>query len=275
LKENRFRVLVVEHEPDRIQLLEEAFTEMAERHFAQPAMPFCQRDYALSWQEAAANLPRIASLPEILLVQISGHFAPSRHAFQQLRRAAPGVAIVLMLADTADEDVAIDLIRSGAQDYVRTAEIDCEPLARILRCSVERNRLAWARQNHALLDDLTGLYNRRGMAMLSERDSRLAASLHLRPWTVELRVNSDGEREDGDMQRLELAEQLKTPTQGGPLAGRAAEDDFVLLGLAPSEPEAWAYAHAVARQLEERRLGRGLSIEVRVSHDVSMRESVS
>ena len=272
MKENRLRILVIESEPDRIQLLEEAFTEMAERHFAQPAFPFCQRDYALSWQEAVANLPRLAQLPEALLIQISGDFAPTRHAFEQIRHAAPGAAIVLMVAGASDEDLAIDLIRSGAQDYVRSSEIDCEPLARILRCSVERNRLAWARQNHALLDDLTGLYNRRGMAMLSERDSRLAASLHLRPWAIELSVDS---REDGDMQRLELAEQLKALTLGGPLAGRSAEDDFVLFGLAPSEPEASAFAQAAARQIEAQCLGRGLRVNVRVSGEVPMRESMS
>lgn len=275
MKENRFRILVIESEPDRIQLLEEAFTEMAERHFAQPVFPLCQRDYALSWQEATATLPRLANQPDLLLVQISCDFTPARQAFDQLRRAAPGVAIVLMVNSMGDEDLAIDLIRCGAQDYVRSSEIDCEPLARILRCSVERNRLVWARQNHALLDDLTGLYNRRGMAMLSERDTRLAASLDLRPWTVELRVNSAGEREDGDMQRLELAEQLKMLTQGGPLAGRAAEDDFVLFGLAPSEPEASAFAQAAARQLEAQCLGRGLHVKVRVRSDVPVRESVS
>ncbi|MCC6540010.1 MAG: hypothetical protein IT162_20850 [Bryobacterales bacterium] len=213
-------------------------------------------------------------MPDLLLVQISGDFTPARQAFEQLRQAAPGVAFILMVSRPGDEDLAIDLIRCGAQDYLRTAEIDCEPLARVLRCSMERNRVAWARQNHALLDDLTGLYNSRAVAMLSERDSRLAASLHLRPWSVELRVDSGSKTGDGDMQRLELAEQLKSLTLGGPLAGRADEDDFVLFGLAPSEPEASAFAQATARQIEAQCLDRGLRVNVRVTSDIAAREPV-
>ena len=274
MKETRLRVLVIDGDPDRVQLLEEAFGEMEELRFSKPTYPACLRDYALDWREAMDGLARTeaAARPDAILLNVSdGSCGPSPSgAFRALRIAAPASAIVLM-ASRADETMAMGLIRMGAQDYLIESEIDCEPLARVLRCAVERSRLDWSRQSVAMLDDLTGLYNLRGVALLAERDDRLAAALDLRRWSVELRMDPPPVAGDLDLRRLELAEQLNELTSAGLLAGRAADDAFVLYGLAPTDPEANASAESAARRLLERCTARGIPVSVRVATDAAVR----
>ena len=275
MKETRLRVLVIEGDPDRVQLLEEAFGEMEELRFSKPTYPACSRDYALDWREALDRLEHAepGARPDAILLNLSDGSSrglSSSGAFRALRLAAPAAAIILMAA-RVDETMALGLIRMGAQDYVIESEIDCEPLARVLRCAVERSRLDWSRQSVAMLDDLTGLYNRRGVALLAERDDRLAAALDLRRWSVELVMDPPQAAGDLDLRRLELAEQLNELTSSGLLAGRAADDAFVLYGLAPTDPEANASAESAAQRLLEQCTARGIAVSVRVATDVAVR----
>lgn len=292
MRENRLRVLVIEDDPERVQLLEEAFAEMEELRFSRPAYPACTHDYALDWHEAIGRLTAGAesqALPPDAILFNASHdttASPSAsNAFRALRAASPSSAIVLVVA-RGDESLALGLIKMGAQDYLIESEIDCGPLARCLRCAVERSRLDWSRQSVAMLDDLTGLYNRRGVAMLAERDDRLAAALHLRRWSLELRMDlpaalgGSGNGIDGDLRRLELAEQLNELSAAGLLAGRAADDAFVLFGLSPTGPEANASAEQAAQRLREQCIARGIPVSVRVAAHTAiqaepMRESMS
>jgi DNA-binding NarL/FixJ family response regulator len=267
MKEQRLRVLVVDSDPDRIQLLEEAFGEMEELRFAKPAYPACTRDYALDWREAVESLRRVPTLPpDVLLLNISTDCGPSpASAFAALRSAAPRSAIVLV-ASRQDEQAALALIRMGAQDYLLDTEIDCAPLGRLLRCAVERSRLDWSRASVSMVDDLTGLLNLRGVALLAERDERLAALLHLGRWTVEASLNLPlAIGADEDLLRLELAEQLTDLAAAtGWMAGRTGDGDFVLAGLTGNTKAAAGAAEQAAARLHTACRARGLGVHVRV-----------
>ena len=251
MKDHRLRVLLIEGDPDRVQLLEEAFGEMEELRFSQPAYPICTREYALDWREALNQLRYEggATVPDAILLNISSDCEPSAPvAFAALRSVAPASAMVL-LASRGDEAAAIGLIRMGAQDYLIDTDIDCAPLGRMLRCSVERSRLEWSRQSVSMVDDLTGLYNPHGVAMLSDRDARLATALDLCRWSVALRLAAPMAADDADLRRLELAEQLSELTPTGMAAGRTGDDAFVLFGLAATISAAASLADQSARQL--------------------------
>ena len=268
MKESRLRVLVIEGDPDHVQLFEEAFGEMEELRFSKPAYPACARDYVLDWREALNRLEASggdrSGAPDAILLNISNDCDPSApSAFSALRSAAPSVAFIAVAA-RHDEGAALGLIRMGAQDYLIETEIDCEPLGRSLRCAVERSRLTWARQSVSMVDDLTGLYNHRGVAVLAGRDDRLAAALDLRRWSVELRIDPTHSSE-ADLHRLELAEQLNELAEGGLLAGRASNDAFVVHGLAPSAPAAAASAEQAARRLVTQCGARGIPVSVHVT----------
>lgn len=254
-----FRVLVIEGDPDRVQLLEEAFTEMQELRFAKPAYPACGREYALDAAEALAQLAAIPQQPPDAIVwniSSGGGDASSLAVFQSLRAAAQGAAIVL-IASADDEQMALGLVRQGAQDYLLATEIDCAPLARAIRCSIERSRLEYARQSVSLTDDLTGLFNRRGMAKLVERDARLARTLGLEPWSLELRLEPTGSSPADpaarDLERLEMADRLSEFAARGPAAGRIDDDTFLIAGIAASQSEAATISQSIAARLRLQR----------------------
>ena len=264
------RVLVIAGDPDRIQLLEEAFGEMEDLRFAKPAYPVCLRDYALDWREAHEILLREdGSGPayDAVLLDISQGCAPSAHAaFAALRSAAPPAAAILLLASADGEADALGLVRMGAQDYLIGTEIDCAPLGRMLRCAVERSRFSWSRHSVSMVDDLTGLYNRHGMSALAARDDRLAAALELHRWSVEAGLGlRAGAVEDQDLHRLELAEQLVDLAAGGFLAGRIAANEFVLSGLSVTAKEAAMTAERTANELLLRCEARRIPVSTRVA----------
>ena len=93
--------------------------------------------------------------------------------FAELRALAPSVPF-LFLSDSKDERHGLEAVRAGAQDFLVKTEIDGAGLARALRLAIERNRLHAALLDMALVDELTGLYNRRGFLTLATRDLRLA-----------------------------------------------------------------------------------------------------
>jgi diguanylate cyclase (GGDEF)-like protein len=91
--------------------------------------------------------------------------------FTELRTLAPTVPF-LFLSDSEDERHGLEAVRAGAQDFLVRSDLDGERLARALRHAIERNRLQAALLDLALVDDLTGLYNRRGFLNLATRDLR-------------------------------------------------------------------------------------------------------
>ena len=272
MKEHRLRVLVIAGDPDRIQLLEEAFGEMEELRFAKRAHPACVRDYALDGHEALGTLRRqsAAEPHDAILIDISreaGLAAPA--AFAALRSAAPPSAAFLLLASRETEAAALSLVRMGAQDYLTDSELDCAPLGRMLRCAVERSRFGWSRQSVSMVDDLTGLYNRHGVATLSEREQRLAASLRLHRWSIDLRLElKQASGEDEDLHRLELAEQLQDLAAEGLVAGRTSACEFVLMGLAATSAAAEAAATHALRRLLARCDARRIPVRARLSGGV-------
>ena len=93
--------------------------------------------------------------------------------FTELRTLAPGVPF-LFISDAEDERHGLEAVRAGAQDFLVNTRLDGPQLARALRHAIERNRLHAALLDLALVDELTGLYNRRGFLTLATRDLRLA-----------------------------------------------------------------------------------------------------
>jgi len=93
--------------------------------------------------------------------------------FTELRALAPATPF-LFLSDADVERHGLEAVRAGAQDVLVNSELDGARLARALRHAIERNRLHAALLDLALVDELTGLYNRRGFLTLATRDLRVA-----------------------------------------------------------------------------------------------------
>ncbi len=92
--------------------------------------------------------------------------------FRRLQAVAPQTPVVL-IAPAADTDVAVRLMREGAQDFLLAHEVDAEPLARALGNAIERHRVLAGAIAARWEDALTGLLNRTAFLGLAEREKVL------------------------------------------------------------------------------------------------------
>jgi diguanylate cyclase (GGDEF)-like protein len=83
-------------------------------------------------------------------------------------------APILVLTASENEPVALQAVQNGADDYLVKRSLDCDKLRRALRSAIARS--AWRREIYvmSLIDDLTGLYNRRGFMTLGEQQLNIA-----------------------------------------------------------------------------------------------------
>ena len=93
--------------------------------------------------------------------------------FDRAYAFAPDVPIVV-ISENSDDERAVATVQAGAQDYLVKGELTPGLLVRSVRHAIERHRLFSALRSLSLIDDLTGLYNRRGFADLGEQYLKLA-----------------------------------------------------------------------------------------------------
>jgi hypothetical protein len=209
---------------------------MSEIHYAGGFAPHCDREYALSRIDAEGLLSHHkfdAILWDLAARSDDGELP----AYLALRFLAPESPVILLVR-REDESRAMNLIRNGAQDYLLRDELDCLPLARSLRTSIERERVFQAWRACALTDDLTGLYNQRGFLEVLARDRELACRLQL-PFTVCL-IDCAGER--GELSVLDAAVALRDALPPEVVIGRWSARRLVVSALDGSAAAA-AFAH--------------------------------
>ncbi len=121
-------------------------------------------DAATSVEDARSMLR--ANHYDVVLVDLSPDAQSGLSSLVRARKAGASVPVVVM-ADSAEEDLERTTLRLGAHDHLIKAELTSNLLARSLLHAVERNHLhrdlAVARQREQFLakhDNLTGLLNR-------------------------------------------------------------------------------------------------------------------
>jgi two-component system cell cycle response regulator len=116
---------------------------------------------------------RLSNEPaDVLLIDLGAKQQQGRSYVQAARAAAPDTPMVVM-SETEDEMLAVESLKQGVQDFLDKQHLDRHALVRALRYSIERHRLQRNLQNLSLIDDLTGLYNRRGFLALAEQHLRM------------------------------------------------------------------------------------------------------
>jgi len=160
--------------------------------------------------------------------------------FERTYAFAPDVPVVV-LTDEHDESVAVATVQGGAQDYLVRDEVQPAVLARTLRYSVERHRLLSALRSLSLIDDLTGLYNRRGFADLGEQYLKLARRSGRGVTLVYLdldrfkTINDSLGHHVGDRALLKVSDILRAAFRRSDILARLGGDEFAVLALEASD----------------------------------------
>lgn len=159
--------------------------------------------------------------------------------FERAYAFAPDVPIIVLTSE-ADEQVANATVQGGAQDYLVKNEIGAQTLARSVRHAIERHRLLSALRSLSLIDELTGLYNRRGFSDLGEQYLKLAKRTARGVTMVYLdldrfkTINDSLGHHVGDRALLKVADILKATFRRSDIIARLGGDEFGILALEAS-----------------------------------------
>ncbi len=159
--------------------------------------------------------------------------------FERTYAFAPDVPIIV-LTNIADEEVAVSTVQGGAQEFLVKDELVPAVLARSVRHAIERHRLLSALRSLSLIDDLTGLYNRRGFADLGEQYLKLARRTARGVTMVFLdldrfkTINDSLGHHVGDRALMKVADILRATFRRSDIVARLGGDEFAVLALEAS-----------------------------------------
>jgi len=226
--------------------------------------------FAVAATTPQASLARLArGGVDVVLLAMSLSARRGFATFIELRALAPAVPF-LFISDAEDQRNGLEAVRAGAQDFLVTSEVDGPVLARALRLAIERNRLHAALLDLALVDDLTGLYNRRGFLTLATRDLRLArrGNETLLVAFADLDdlkgVNDTAGHAVGDRALRDTAALLRQTFRDSDLVARIGGDEYAVLVRHAGPESADVLAERLKRQVREfnRRAARPYQLSV-------------
>ncbi len=171
---------------------------------------------------------------DVALIDLNLPDASNGDAVHQLSATHTDVPIVV-LSGNDDEDLAVSLIESGAQDYLLKGDVGTASLNRAMRYAVERKATEVSLRERASVDVLTGLSNRleltrqldRAMSQANRSGSMAAVLMidldHFKS------VNDTYGHAAGDTLLKIFGERLAQSLRLGDTAARIGGDEFAIL----------------------------------------------
>jgi len=155
-------------------------------------------------------------------------------AVAELSAAGPP-APLLVLSAVEDDRLGVQAVRAGAEDFLVKGRLDSEVLVHAVRYAIERHRVRSDLRHLSLLDELTGLHNRRGFVTLATQDVRIARrdkrTLLLAFGDLDglKRINDTLGHAEGDQALRDVSGILRRTFRDSDLIARIGGDEFAVL----------------------------------------------
>ncbi|MDX8497470.1 diguanylate cyclase response regulator [Mesorhizobium sp. VK4C] len=224
MTESPLNILLVEDNPGDARLIRELLSDGGTKAFM-----------ISTADRLAHSLEQIADQSfDLVLLDL---FLPDSTGLDTLRRfqeTAPDVPVIV-LTGLNDEASAIQAVRAGAQDYLVKGQIDGQQIVRAIRYARERHRMVLQIRDLSLVDELTGLHNRRGFAVLAREVVKRAArtGTGLVVTFVDLdgmkRINDHFGHEVGDRALIRTAGVLRSVFRVSDVIARIGGDEFIAM----------------------------------------------
>jgi diguanylate cyclase (GGDEF)-like protein len=162
---------------------------------------------------------------------------PDAQGLEVVRRIHPATpeTPLIVLTGLKDDQVAIQSLHEGAQDYLVKTELERNLLWRAMRYAMGRQRVQLDLRNRAFIDDLTGLNNREGFLNLAEHHVSVAlrSGAQFLVGFVDLdymkQINDTFGHQEGNRALVETATILKDAFRQSDILARFGGDEFALL----------------------------------------------
>lgn len=233
MQNNRFQILLIEDNPADIRFIQALVADVKSSNLD---LIFANR--------LSDGFDRIKSQDiDAILLDLSLPDSQGLKTFSLIRARAQNIPI-LLLTGLPDEELAIQAVREGAQDYLVKDQVDGNLLVRAVNYAIERQRLIAQlettreeAQRLTLIDDLTGLYNRRGFFTLSEQQWKLADRKNKKLVLLYCdldnlkTINDNYGHLMGDQALIAVAQLLKSTFRESDIIARMGGDEFAILAI--------------------------------------------
>ncbi|MBI4907691.1 MAG: response regulator [Acidobacteria bacterium] len=256
MTDRAIRVLLIDGQIEDAHWVEELLADLSESRFAGGWRHGVEIFPIDRLSDALIILGDSGSRRQIDAVLLNPRLPDSNglHSLLKVLAYVPEMPVVV-LSDVDDPDLAVSVIRAGAQDFLAKTELDSVPLARALRLAVERGRIVRDLRATSPRDEVTGLLNRNGFLSACAQDIETAHRLRLSLTVGVLEVSGMDKvakqygREDAHLALMETADMLRQAVSEErlPLA-RIAPGRFAYSALAASPADAEVLHTGVERR---------------------------
>jgi two-component system, cell cycle response regulator len=230
-----YRVLLVEDNPGDARLVQEFLREAEDE------------TYCSVWVKNLAEASRLLNTEpfDLILLDLSLPDSHGLGTFQTVHAENSHLPVVV-LTGLNDKTVARQAVHEGAQDYLIKDKLSSDMLLRSIGYALERNRIYAALKSLALMDPLTGLYNRRGFLTIAGQQLQLAQRTKKNLYIAFIDINQlklindTLGHQQGDQAIADAASVLRQTFRSSDVLARMGGDEFVALGIdaAPGTAEA-------------------------------------
>jgi diguanylate cyclase (GGDEF)-like protein len=223
---NSIRVLLVEDE--------QLFASLAEQMLERAPLHKYTLVHRRTLAEAMATL-RSGEF-DVVLLDLNLPDSSAMDTLQATLAESLDIPIIVLTA-MADQAIGFKAIKLGAQDFLVKGDFNFVMLDRAITYAIERHRLQHTIQQLAVLDELTGLYNRRGFNALHPDILQRAQKPGVRGYLCFFdldrlkQINDDLGHKKGDEALIEFASNLRRIFAKDALLVRLGGDEFMAMGI--------------------------------------------
>jgi diguanylate cyclase (GGDEF)-like protein len=240
-------ILLVEDNPGDVRLIEEMVEEVNSRLFVVE----CVSHLADVKKFIGKNHYFDAILLDLNL--------PDSQGFETLTETVnlfPHIPVIV-LTGLGDETMGIEAVQKGAQDFLIKGQFASKEFERTVLHGIERHRVKITLHNQSLMDDLTGLHNRRGFFKLAEHQRKVA--LRNGQSMILLYIDLDGLKWINDRfghsvgdEALQLTGNIiKKTFRSSDIMARIGGDEFVVLALQTEDSPTQILLHRFMKNIED------------------------
>lgn len=222
-------VLIIEDNP--------TYTGVLKKRLSQTSSPSFNVRHASRLQEA---LSLLSGELDVVLLDLTLPDSQGLDSLSALRQKAPEVPIVVLTC-VDDKVLGLEAVRKGAQDYLVKGRVKASEISQVLSYAIERQHKEKELKNISLIDELTGLQNRRGFLVLADQQLKLA--FRLKKYAALVFIDLDGLKTindahghpEGDQALKETSRILKRTFRDSDVLARLGGDEFAVLTTLDSE----------------------------------------